>query len=363
MSDFIRVGLVNTYMQGRETQIPSGHYPSHHLWGADKLNQDRFQLLIVPPSGRKKINRLAKYFTSVLRSRFGDLDQEIEIWRVRKKIDILYVADGNLFWIPLLHIAGLFRPRIVRWAYIPRLLFPWWKFRNINNSLAIHKGTDLLLCLTNRAAMAHQEEMPWLNLRQVDWGADPQQFAPGERNGQFFFACGRTNRDYRSLVLQAHSINAEIHLIVNKSYLSELSLPANVHAIDGSKDLQTDRGIPYPQLIQGYFHKALALLIPLKISSHDSAGMTNLLEGMACGLPVIMTRTGSIDINIEKLGIGIYVDPDDPHGWGNACNALLSDHERARAMGDRGRQLVESHFNTERLGRDLSALFDKLHQA
>ena len=356
----IRIGLVNTYMQGREVLIPSGEYPSHHLWGADKLTANKFSLVIIPPAGTRFHNRIAKFLTNITRTRFGDLDQEIEIWRRRKEIDIVYVANGALFWLILLHLLGIFHPKIVRWCYIPRKSFAWWNLRDISSRPIFFRGTDLLLCLTHRAADAYKREMPWLKIRQIDWGADPIRFSPGIKNGDFFFACGRTNRDYHSLLQSAGLIKASVHLVVNKSSFGNLNLPPNVIVGGGTTDLGTDNGMPYSSLIHNYFHKARAILIPLKSSTDDSAGMTNLLEGMACGLPVVMTRTGALDINIEELGVGLYVEPGKSRGWADACNWLIDNPTKAHAMGNRGRKIVETHYNTDRLGSELSEIFNEL---
>jgi len=356
----IRVGLVNSYMQGRELLISSGGYPSHHLWGADKLNKDQFSFIIIPPRRFPKAHPIANWFTKLTQSRFGDLNQEIEIWKLRNDIDIVYVASASIFWLLFLHILGVFRPKIVRWTYIPPLASVWWKFQYISYTPLLCWGTDILLCLTSRAAQDYKKKMPWLKIRQMDWGADPIQFAPGGRDGNFFFSCGKTNRDYSSLLLNAASIEAPLHLVVNKSYFDGFILAPNVHVGHGPANPASDLGISYPLLIQNYFHKALALLIPLKVSDYDSAGMTNILEAMACGLPVVMTRTGALDINIEELGVGIYVEPGDPQGWVDACNWLLKNPVEVRQMGDCGRKLVEQHYNTTRLGQELSLIFNEL---
>jgi hypothetical protein len=355
----IRIALVNTYLDGREALIPSGEYPAHHLWGVDHLPSDSFKVTIIPPSGSARINRFCRWISRVTRFRFGDLDQELEIWKRRHEIDIAYVASGNLFWLLLLRSLGLFRPRIVRWVYIPRQRFPWWTLRELNLPL-LNRGTDLLLCLTHRAAEAYRSEMPWLRVAQLDWGADLDQFRPGPRDGRFFFACGKTNRDYVPVLQAADSIPAPIHLVVHSAYLKGQVIAPNVYIGHGSPDGMTDRGISYPELISTYFHHALAQLIPLKPIQDDTAGMTNLLEAMACGLPVIMTKSGALDLNLDQEGVGLYVDPDDESGWQMACNWILTHPDQAREMGDRGRNLVESHFNTQRLGLDLAIQFRSL---
>jgi glycosyltransferase involved in cell wall biosynthesis len=359
MSQLIRVALINTYLQGRESLIPLGEYPAHHLWGADQLPSDLFKVTIIPPSGTARINIFCRWMSRVTRYRFGDLDQELEIWKRRREIDIAYVANGNLFWLFVLRSLGLFRPQIVRWVYTPRQSFPWWTLRDLSLPL-FNRGTDLLLCLTHRAAEAYRKEMPWLRVVQLDWGADIEQFRPGGRGGRFFFACGKTNRDYAPILQTAESIRAPIHLVVHSGYLEGQVIAPNVHVGHGSPDGMSDRGISYPELISQYFHHALAMLIPLKPIPDDTAGMTNILEAMACGLPVIMTRSDAIDLDIELEGFGIYVAPGDIAGWERACTWMLSHTDQARAMGDRARHLSESWYNTRRLGDQLARIFLEL---
>jgi glycosyltransferase involved in cell wall biosynthesis len=217
-----------------------------------------------------------------------------------------------------------------------------------------------LLCLTHRSAESYRLEMPWLRVAQLDWGADIEQFRPGCRDGKFFFACGKTNRDYAPVLQAAESIPAPIHLVVYSSYLQAQIIAPNVYVGHGSPDGMSDRGISYPNLISKYFHNALALLIPLKPIPNDTAGMTNLIEAMACGLPVIMTRSDAIDLDIEVEGFGIYVEPGDITGWEVACNWMLSNTNEARAMGDRARQLSESWYNTSRMGTQLAGILLEL---
>ena len=207
----------------------------------------------------------------------------------------------------------------MRWVYIPRKCFPWWILRELN-LLLFNRGTDLFLYLTHRAAEAYRNEMPWLKLMQLDWGADLEQFRPGCRDGRYFFACSKTHRDYAPVLQAAESIPVPIHLVVHSAYLQGQVLAPNVYIGHGSPDGMSDRAISYPELISKYVHQAPALLIPLKPIQDDTAGLTNLLKAMACGPPVIMTKSSAIDLDIEDEGFGIYVDSGDPAGWDRACN-------------------------------------------
>lgn len=110
----------------------------------------------------------------------------------------------------------------------PPQRFPWWTLRELNPPL-FNKGTDLLLCLTHRSAESYRFEMPWLRVAQLDWGADIEQFRPGCRDGKFFFACGKTNRDYAPVLQAAESIPAPIQLVVHSAYLHGQVIAPNEH--------------------------------------------------------------------------------------------------------------------------------------
>ena len=94
------------------------------------------------------------------------------------------------------------------------------------------------------------------------------------------------------------------------------------------------------------YRRAFAIAIPLT-ETEDLAGLTSLLDAMAVGKPVIMTRNKHIDLDLEKEGIGLWVKPGDLAGWQQAIAYLLAHPEEAAAMGDRGRRLCETKYNLD----------------
>lgn len=74
-----------------------------------------------------------------------------------------------------------------------------------------------------------------------------------------------------------------------------------------------------------------------------------LFEYWGVGKPVVASRLRTIS-SVVKDGInGLVVELEDPRALADAIVSLLKDPERARAMGMRGRELVEKDFNWERL--------------
>ena len=80
------------------------------------------------------------------------------------------------------------------------------------------------------------------------------------------------------------------------------------------------------------------------------------LEAAACGLPVVVGRSGGAPETVRDGGTGYVVDPLDPSAVSAAVVSLLTDRARARAMGAAGREWVESSWTWSRAGNDLHML-------
>ncbi len=84
------------------------------------------------------------------------------------------------------------------------------------------------------------------------------------------------------------------------------------------------------------------------------------LEAMAARLPVVATRVGSLDEMVEDGRTGVLVAPNQPSQLADALGQLLADPERARAMGEAGRQRVESEFTRQAMVESTASLLWEL---
>lgn len=93
----------------------------------------------------------------------------------------------------------------------------------------------------------------------------------------------------------------------------------------------------------------------------ESEGISNaLLEAMALGLPSVAT---AVDGNREVLRdqtVGLLVPQGDPHAFGDAVVELISNSERARAIGRAARAHVESHYSVEKMVDAYERLYERL---
>lgn len=85
-----------------------------------------------------------------------------------------------------------------------------------------------------------------------------------------------------------------------------------------------------------------------------------LLEAMACGVPVVQPRHGGFIEVVEATGGGLLYDPEDDDGLVSGLEELLLDGERARDLGQRGRESVIANFSSDRMAADVAAVCARL---
>jgi glycosyltransferase involved in cell wall biosynthesis len=102
--------------------------------------------------------------------------------------------------------------------------------------------------------------------------------------------------------------------------------------------------------------EAHAFVLPSRFEGMPNA----LLEAMAAGLPCVATRvSGSEDIIVDGQS-GLLVPPDDPKALASALLAILTDPERASAMGREARARVSGAFSQDHMLNQLIQLYSSL---
>lgn len=108
--------------------------------------------------------------------------------------------------------------------------------------------------------------------------------------------------------------------------------------------------------IRDYLSVADLLLLP---SASESFGLAA-LEAMACEVPVIATRVGGLPEVVRHGETGYLVDLADVDSMAERAVEILSDPEKTRDMGSRGRELAVSRFNTDRIIPLYIALYESV---
>jgi glycosyltransferase involved in cell wall biosynthesis len=97
------------------------------------------------------------------------------------------------------------------------------------------------------------------------------------------------------------------------------------------------------------------LLLP---SETESFGLVA-LEAMSCAVPVVASRRGGLPEVVQDGETGLLFEPDEVQPMASAIVELLSDPQRAHAMGGAGRQLARDRFCISCVIHDYVALYDR----
>jgi len=130
-----------------------------------------------------------------------------------------------------------------------------------------------------------------------------------------------------------------------------------------------DRHLPRAELT-ALLTAATAFVCP---SVYEPLGIVN-LEAMACGAPVVGTATGGIPEVVDDGVTGVLVPIDqaddgtgtplDPDRYvrdlADALIGVVSDPERARAMGRAGRRRAETHFAWDAIAARTIEVYDRV---
>jgi glycosyltransferase involved in cell wall biosynthesis len=328
---------------------------AEHLWGATTLCNYGIEVDILPYQGSKILKLISKINV------FGDLDQQLRVLRTASQYDAIYCAHH--LTTPLL--ALLRRLKVLR---TPMVAIAYQSF---NSSLVSRlftalcvDGNDRIICLNSRLKddLMHQFRILESKLSVAEWGVDlpfyeEMPLLESTPEPPLILATGKTYRDYKTLLKGVESLNCQLKISCFdiEQVKAGLSLPPNAQFYEGI--------LPWRTVLQEY-QTAYAVAIPLgdyPRKPNNAVGLTVLLEAIAMGRPVVMTRNNlsRYVMDIEAAGIGLWVETGDVKGWENALSYLIKHPTEAAKMGQRARRLAEQRLNLERFSTQVAAVLQR----
>lgn len=332
-----RVLFVNNYGMAKAWRLwKEGVYPGNHLWGCLELAMMGYEVLIPEPATGKGIVKRFK----------NDWESALYASRYLKADDIVYCGHNILLWTPLFKALKAVKCKIVGLLFAREPLL----FGNLYDGVIAH---------TPVANENFSARWPRVRCSHISWGMDMDFFTSYPYEPRWILSCGKTFRDFDVIK------KAFVDLSVNATILcsspdSVPSMPINVR-VESARSIGDSVYVPLTHHYYRYSSATLLTLMP-DLKQRYSIGLTNLFESMSCGRPVIVTRTSALtsEIDVEKSGIGLYVNPCDASSLKKAVMQLVKNPVEANEMGLRGRKLCEQYYNIDRFANDLHEFFEKL---
>lgn len=207
------------------------------------------------------------------------------------------------------------------------------------------------LCLsgTLRDTLLETYRLPASQVHNTSYGVDTAFFQPMEAQSvgaatprPIVASAGTANRDYRSLVMAATSLDAEVKIAADSAWfpasidITANRLPPNVEA----------RSYGNYQGLRELYARARFVVVPLYPARH-ACGYAVVAEAMAMGKAVIATWTEAYNDFIVDGVTGYYVKAGDVDDLRAKMGRLLDNLQEAVQMGQRARARAMEHFSVE----------------
>lgn len=351
----IKILFLNNYDMPHYWQAcQEGREPNLHLWGVADLPKYGIDVSILPFERFKFLKQISQKIKIL-----GDLDQQLRVLFSKQDFDVLYSGQSLCtLLIALARRLRLFRKPVVAVIYQTYSKSLW---SQLFVSLFIN-SYDKLICFAEKNRDDLLEfGIPASKLELITQGSDLPFYAAqsstldGDENAskadqRIIISAGKTYRDYPTLIEAFRSIDGQLNIYTTFEIDEASYLPDNVQFIP--------KFPPWREYLRA-FKQARAIAIPVDVRDNirTGNGWCTVLDAMSMSKPIIMTRNPYLPIDLEKEGIGLWVEPGDVAGWRKAVSYLLDNPSVAAEMGERGKLLCERHYNmsfyTEKLATEL----------
>jgi glycosyltransferase involved in cell wall biosynthesis len=339
-----RVLFANNYDMARaRAGWRAGTYPAHHLYGTARLGSE-FDVVELPFGAD---DRLA-CVTELTRSKLGNIGQQVAAARWRGPGGVVYgAAAQELRGLAVLRVARLFATPIVG-------VFHSAPSSRMTRGSAL-RGFDRVITLSEHTRRGVVEGgMPPERITVLGWGADLDfpGFAPrGPAAADApVVATGKTGRDMPTLLAALRATRLRARIYGDRDELGRAGpIPADVMIRPVASNDGSSAPMKYDDGVMADLRSAALVAIPLS-STDRLTGLTEVVDALACGRPMILTRTPYFDFDIERIGCGWWVAPGDVRGWSELLRAAMADRDRLERMGRAGRAWAGEHLNARLFG-------------
>ena len=242
--------------------------------------------------------------------------------------------------LPLAALMRIQRKRIPH-VVIGHKLSSGYKARLLHAS-ALRNAFSHMICLCAAQAdfAVHQLGIPADAVDLVYDGVDHRFFRPrGEETRDFVLVVGQEQRDYRTLLRALSGTGLRLVVVA--------SSPWSTNGLDKSGLGQATvlSHIPYREL-RSLYSQARLVVVPL-FDVDYAAGVNTVLEAMAMGKPLIVSRSRGITDYLVQGETGHYVAPGDAPALRDAILSLWEHSPEQTRLGRNARQAVEEGLNLD----------------
>lgn len=316
----------------------AGRFPSHLLYGACELPDEGVDI-IVHKHTDPHLSRWRRM-----------IDVARKIIFCKEHYDAVYATKQNgLDLIILLRALGLFRKPVVIWHHQPieqkkglwKRLVARMYFRGIDHMFMF---SDHIVKESLATGL-----VPERKLQQCPWGADIDFYDrlmashPTEHHG--FISTGKELRDMPTLIEAFRNCPGKRLEILAPADISGTKYESELKVAEGIDNISVfiNRTLWIPGIAERIWpNKAVCICCK---KTNYTVGLTTLVEALAFGLPVIISRNENQPFDASEEQCGISVPYGDVNAWARAICTMDGDEASCRMMSRNARALAEKTYN------------------
>ncbi len=297
--------------------------------------------------------------------RLAKLTSEPEHWALaRSLINKLTAKDlvfctGEDVGFPLAILAGFKanRPKLVVYILEPKRL----RVRALLKLFRLAQSVDLFLTNTQLKAdyLRQYLQLPQEKVHVVREQTDVRFFCPGpvtlEKQRPLIASAGLEQRDYKTLAEATRDLDVDVNICAVSPNASAKTRVAFPEVMPPNMTAHPQEWRQFRQL----YRNSDMVVISLLYNTY-SAGLTTLMEALACRRPVIITRTPGLAERLIDLGVVTGVAPGDAAAMKQAILNFINNPELAEAQAQRGYELILQEHTSEAYVQDLVCQFKQL---
>ena len=305
-----------------------------------------------------------------LRGSIAQVNTLQQVWRLagwlrRHRIQLVHVHDfySSVLAVPAARLAGA---RVI----VGRLDLAHWHGKARRRLLAqLTRMADHVVgnCQAIKRMVVEEEGIPEERVSVIHNGLDLPRFearmrqplaapVPGGGRGPLVVHVANMN----------HPVKRQEDLLVALAQLKHTGCEVKAWLVgDGPRRAQLERqaaelGLEGTAFFLGQRPDVPALYAraTLGVLCSNAEGMSNaVVEGLAAGLPMVVTRVGGNPDLVAHGERGLVVEPERPADLARALRVAVDSPERARAWGRAGREFVRRELSLERLVERHDAMY------